>query len=863
MRFLFASYFVLSCFFSFAQLDISYYIPDYTESSFDPKIPLPSQVLGFAVGEKHARHDQVLRYVEAVAKLSPRVRIDTIGFTHEKRPLVHLTISASKNLAITEQGDRLEALRQEHLQLCHPAQEPERSLEAMPVVVWMGFSIHGNEPSGGNASMLTLYYLAAKVGEEHERMLENMIILLEPTYNPDGFDRFAHWANTYKGINVINADPHSREHNEVWPRGRTNHYWFDLNRDWLLVRHPESQARIRQFHRWKPNLLTDHHEMGTNSSFFFQPGVPSRNHPLTPSATFKLTKALAQFHAHALDEIGSLYYSQEGFDDFYYGKGSTYPDINGGVGILFEQASSRGQAQMRRDGRKLEFPFTIRNQFVTSLSSFEGAFNLRKQFLNLQQEFYTTVQVEAKKDEAKAFIFGDEFAPIRTIELARLIAQHDIQLHRLQNQAGFTKDGQHYGFEQGYVVRLDQAQYRLIKAMFEKRTRFQDSLFYDVSAWTLPLAFNLPYAELNQAELARLELQELPADIPFPNSLVAPQDIIEEAYAWTFDWENYHAPALLNQILAKGLIAKAATQFFSDGQIQGRPGSIVIQSHNQNIPRDSIARLLQKWATQYQIKVNSLLSGNTNNVNLGSNSFLAIPPTRILLMAGEGTSSYEVGEVWHLFDQRYHIDASLVDANRVPRLDLNDYTTIIMPAGNYGRIPGLGEKLRQWVSNGGTIVAWKSAVSFLNSAAVASLPPPARQNGNAEKKVQLPFAGRSNLRGAQAIGGTIVQGKMDLTHPLCYGYAREEIPLFKNSSSFLAPSSDPYRNPIFYTGSPLLSGYLSTANQQKLANTAAAVIARQGRGRVVALADNPNFRAFWYGTNRLMLNGIFFGFMMN
>src|SRR5690606_10462510 len=202
---------------------------------------------------------------------------------------------------------------------------------------------------------------AAATGPEADAILNNVVVLLDPVLNPDGLNRFAHWVNSNRSKN-INADPATREHSETWPGGRTNHYWFDLNRDWLPVQHPESQGRIRQFHKWKPNVVLDFHEMGTNSTFFFQPGIPSRNNPLTPKRNFELTAEIAKYNAAGMDEIGSLYYTRQSFDDFYYGKGSTYPDGNGSIGILFEQASSRGHIQESVNGL-VTFPFTIKNQF--------------------------------------------------------------------------------------------------------------------------------------------------------------------------------------------------------------------------------------------------------------------------------------------------------------------------------------------------------------------------------------------------------------------------------------------------------------------------------------------------------------------
>ena len=314
---------------------LDYYLP--SGISYNPAIPTPESVIGHQVGEWHVTHDKLVQYMQALAQASDRIAIEDRGRTFEGRPLLLLTVTSPEN------HSRLEEIRRQHLALSE-AGAASLDIDAMPVIVYQGFSVHGNEPSGANAGLAYAYYLAAAQGPEIEAKLDQMVILMDPSFNPDGLQRFAYWANTNRSMN-LNPDPNEREYHEVWPGGRTNHYWFDVNRDWLPVQLPESRARITTFHNWLPNVLTDHHEMGTNSSFFFQPGEPSRVHPLTPKQNQELTAEIGAYHARALNRIGSLYYSEEDYDDYYYGKGSTFPDVNGSIGILFEQASSRGHVQ--------------------------------------------------------------------------------------------------------------------------------------------------------------------------------------------------------------------------------------------------------------------------------------------------------------------------------------------------------------------------------------------------------------------------------------------------------------------------------------------------------------------------------------
>ena len=408
---------------TFKAQDLKYYLPDSV--IYNPSIPKPKDIIYHEVGEWHVTHDRLANYMKAIATAAPeRVKLETMGFTYEQRPQVLLIITSPKN------HQRLEDIRQQHIQLTDPARSASLNIDDMPIVVWIGHSIHGNEPSGANASLISAYYLAAAQGKQIDELLDNVVILFDPSFNPDGLQRFSTWANQHKSKNLV-SDPNSREFNEVWPSGRFNHYWFDLNRDWLPAVHVESQNRLKWFHQWKPNILTDHHEQGSNATFFFQPGVPSRVNPLTPDKNQELTAKLGKFHAAFLDRIGSLYFTKENYDDFYYGKGSTYPDINGAIGILFEQASSRGHLQETANGL-LSFPFTIKNQFTAALSTLEGAKALRKEFLQWQRDFYKTAMTESANASVKAYVFGDDNDKAKTAKFIEMLLRHQIEVYGLK-----------------------------------------------------------------------------------------------------------------------------------------------------------------------------------------------------------------------------------------------------------------------------------------------------------------------------------------------------------------------------------------------------------------------------------------------
>ena len=814
-------------------VNLDYYLP--TDVSYNPNIPTPKSSIGHQVGDWHITHDKLVQYMYTLASSSDRITIENRGATFEGRPLLLLTITSANNHA------NIETIRQQHLELTQ--KEPSTiNINEMPIVVQQGFSIHGNEPSGSNAALAVAYYLAAAQGPAIDTLLNNTVILFDPSYNPDGLQRFAYWANTNKSKN-INPDPNDREYDEVWPGGRTNHYWFDMNRDWLPVQLPESRARIATFHKWMPNILTDHHEMGTNSSFFFQPGIPSRTHPLTPQQNQDLTGEIGTYHATAFDKIGSFYYSKESFDDFYYGKGSTFPDINGSIGILFEQASSRGHAQESVNGI-LTFPFTIRNQFTAALSTLEAAVAMRQKILSYQQEFYQQAFKEAAK--ADAIVFGDEKDPSKAYHLAEILMRQNIQVHKIAND--FTSKGKRYTKESSYAVPKNQRQHRLINAMFEKRTEFKDSLFYDVSAWTLPLAFNLDY---NQ-NIPTDKVGEKITTLTKPGA-TAPK---YSEYSYLMQWHDYYTPKALNMLLKKGIRTKVGMTPFTSQNKEYDYGTILIPVQNQDLSSKDIAKAVEEIVAQTGVTLDPANSGQTQKINLGSNQFKALKLPKVAMLVGDGINPYDAGEIWHLFDQRYDMHITKLDTKNFRRVDLSKYTDIIMPATRGNALnKDAAKKLKTWIQNGGTLIGYKSAGKWLEKNEFMKM----TFKSNKTTATDISFEQRSNYNGAQYVGGAIFQTTLDRSHPIAFGYKNKSLPVFRNTTLFVEADKNSYNNPIKYTASPLLSGYISLPNLELLKNTVPFKKAKLGRGNVLYFTDNTNFRAFWYGTNKLLMNAIFFG----
>jgi len=829
---------LISSFFCIAQnkpLDLSYYLPQ--DVSYNKHIPTPKSVIGHEVGEWHITHDKLVQYMQALANSSNRITIENRGVTIEGRPLILLTITSPKN------HENIENIRLKHLSLSD-ADGAGLDLSNMPIVINQGFSIHGNEPSGSNAALAVAYYLAAAQGTKIDEILDNTIILFDPSFNPDGLQRFSTWVNMHKSEN-INPDPNDREYRESWPGARTNHYWFDMNRDWLPSQLPESRVRIKTFHQWYPNILTDHHEMGTNATFFFQPGIPSRTHPLTPKKNQSLTGDIAQFHANALDQIGSFYYSEEDYDDFYYGKGSTFPDIQGSIGILFEQASSRGHAQ-ESDNGILTFPFTIRNQFVTALSTLEAGVKLREKILSYQRQFFQNARKEAK---TTAIVFGDEKDAAKAYHLAEILQQHKIKIYEIKDN--FTLNDKNYKKGYSYMVPTNQKQTRLIQAIFEKRTTFEDSLFYDISAWSFPLAFNVDYNE-------NAPLNQLGTEITSIKPPVV-SDFSTSNYAYLMEWHEYYTPKALNQILEADITAKVGLKPFEMDGKKFDYGTILIPVQNQKMTPQELAQFLTKVAHESFTTITSVSTGRTNGMDLGSNNFKTLKKPKVALLVGDGITPSDAGEIWHLFDQRYAMKITKLDTRNVSRTDVSRYTHLILP-NSWGNALDKNdtEKIKTWIKNGGIFIGYKNAAKWATSNELVKL----TFKEVKDTATNISFEKRNDYRGAKGIGGAIFETKLDRSHPVNFGYKNSTLPLFKNSTLFLEPDVQSYNNPILFTENPLLSGYITKDNLKTLANSSAFKVENFGSGKVLLFLENTNFRAFWFGTNKLLMNAIFFGDFM-
>ena len=817
--------------------------------SFDAAIPSPEQFLGYPVGDWHTRHDRIVSYFQELARVSPKAHFQIIGYTNERRPQVVLTITSPENHL------RIEDIRKEHLKLADPTQSP--TVSSMPVIITHGYNVHGNEPSSSEAAMLTAYYLIAAQGAEAERTLKEAVIHVDPNYNPDGRDRHSNWANMHKGFPPV-SDPMDREHNEVWPGGRFNHYWFDLNRDWLPLAHVESRNRVEFFHQWLPNVCTDYHEMGTSATNFFEPTKPyGSENPVVPRANYdQLNPLFAKYFAKALDDIGSLYFSKENFDNSYPGYGSTYPDIHGGLGLVFEQASSRGHVQ-KSATKEVTFAFTIRNHVRTSLATVKAGVENRELLLKHQQEYFKSALDDGRKSPIKAYVFGDGTDQSRTKTFAELLLKHRIETYQLA--ADLTVGTNKYEKGKAFLVTTDQTQYRMVRSLFEKVTTFHDSVFYDASTWTIALAYGLPQ-------------DALPATVKFSKGIrvkasdleAAPAPVVKTNYAYIIEWTEYNSARALYHLLSNKVFAKAAFKPFA-AEVNGVKrtmgyGTLVIPVADQNLSADELFTVVKEASRTSGVDVFSVDTGfSLEGVDLGSGNVRAVQPPKVAMLIGEGVAATDAGAIWYLLDSKLKMPIVKVNTSQFTQLRISDYNTLILVSGNYGILNEASvTKIKTWTQQGGTLILMKGAITWaINNKLIDEQLK--KEDDTKKETKRMDYVTAQDYQGSRAIGGSVYMGSLDITHPLGFGYTNRELPVYRNHAVFIEPGKNPFNSVIKYTSKPLLSGYIHTTNLEKIKNSISLQVSSMGQGRAILFVDDPAFRGYWNGTNKLFFNALFFG----
>ncbi|MEM1195006.1 MAG: M14 family zinc carboxypeptidase [Pseudomonadota bacterium] len=812
--------------------------------TYDESVPAFEDEAGYEIGERPVRYSDMIAYLRNLAGQSDRIRVETIGYSHERRPILSFTVTSPANHA------NLEAIRQTHLARL----KGEAAADAAPMVLWINWGVHGSETSSMDGAIPLLYHFAAARGPAIEAQLDDAVMIITVTFNPDGHARRIDHVETFWSYGE-NTDLNDAAH-KLWTEARVNHYWFDLNRQWLLLTQPESQAWIRQWHKWKPMVSADYHEMGSSSPYYFHPGEDKRRNPLIPLRARELTQAIGQRHAAFMDSEARLYTTEEGFDNFYIGKGSTYPQINGSLGILFEAGAARG-GSVKTERGLVETADNARTHFRTALTTIQGSLDLRAEITAYQRDFFAE---NRRQQGSGGWVFTAKGDPERAARFVRLLTMHNIAVRRLARDVSAGE--RTFSAQDSYYVPMQQTNNRMIRGIFERFTEFEENIFYDVSGWTLPLAYDLEYARLSSGASVTSQLTEGAFQ-----SAPAPA---RSAYGYVFDWSHSFAPKALGRILSQDIMARAAMEetvvSTSAGDIPFGRGAVFVPLARQKASPDAIHAIMETIAREDGVPVYAATSGltPTTGQDLGAaRVFRTLKNPRVVLAYEGGLTRYDVGEVWWTLDYRHRLPVTLVKKENLGALDWSEYTHLILVGGNAALDEKLTKSVKGWIETGGTLIATRNAAEWAQSAILDPGDTGEAQAvevpDEAPSPQRLDFA-QMGLRDAEhVIGGAIFATDLDTTHPLGFGYADRDLPVHRNVTFTLArPQGDPYAVPVQYTEDPLLTGYASPKRLEEIGGSPSVVAQRMKRGAVILMADNPVFRGTFAGTEKLLMNAIFF-----
>ncbi|MCX6133573.1 MAG: M14 family metallopeptidase [Ignavibacteriales bacterium] len=831
----------------------------------------PESVLGYEIGERFTTHASINAVFDKLVASSDRIRRVPYGETNEHRSLQVFIVSSPGNLG------RLEEIRRANIRLTDPRTfqtkgEAEAIMSTLPVIVYLSYGVHGNEASSPEAAMAVAYQLCAGTDSRTQSILENAIVIIDPNVNPDGHERYVQWVNSVLGTKP-NLNPSSLEHSESWPGGRTNHYFFDLNRDLSWQTQQETRARVQLYRTWMPHVHVDYHEMGYSSSYFFFPAaVPV--HESLPSEVLKWGKIFGKGNAEAFDKLGLSYYVGEQFDMFYPGYGDSWPTFNGAVGMTYEQAGgSRASLAVRKpNGEILTLRHRARNHFVTSIATLETSVTNKKERIEDFYGFWITAPQSVGL--IKGYLISNTEDPTRSNKVIETLLRQGIEVHQLtdavalQVQEYYTSKWTREKIPKGtYFVSTVQPQARLVKTLLEPVTAVRDTFFYDVSAWSLPIASGLK-AWASQSPLPSASIR-IDAPVQTAGRIIGDK----HAYAYLIPWQRNGAVQLVWQLLERGHALSVARRPFETAGQHFVAGTVVAFAGSNG---DSLADDIETLAKTLGVDVYSAATGLTDNgISLGSSYIAPMKKANIAIAAGPPVSSNDYGELWFLFERELHMPFTGVRTTELADADLSKFDVIILPdASNYQSAfdSAKTEKLKRWIQNGGVLIGIEGGAQFMTkgkSGITGASPRAEKKEDEKSKEEKEQEKSKKELSKRQTlfekeekdrlgrIPGTIFRVLVDTTHPIGFGVPRE-IYVLKNDALPLDLSETGHNVARFAKDSVQTSGYATKEKAQKISESAYIQDFRIGRGRAVLFAENITFRRFWSGLEKLLLNSILF-----
>lgn len=868
----------------------------WPEGDYKPEMPSVKRVLGYEPGERITNYRDTLRYFKALANASPeRVTLVKYAKSWQGRDLFYVVISSPDNKR------RLDDIKVSMQQLADPRKtsrkQAEQLIRSLPAVVWLSYGVHGNEISSTDAAMQTAYHLlASKDDTRLDNVLKNTVVIIDPLQNPDGRTRFIHNFESAEGL-YPDADPMAAEHDEPWPGGRTNHYLFDLNRDWFVQTQPETKGRIQALLEWFPVVFVDAHETGSNFTYFFAPPAKPFNPHLTQAQQESLS-LIGQNNARWFDQLGIDYFTGEVFDGFYPGYGSGWPTYFGSIAMTYEQGSTRGLVVRRDNGQELHYRDAVRHHFVSSLATLETVANRHTQFLKAFYDYRESAIEEGKQEAVRAYLIPKQDDSSAVDKLVNLLLAQGIEVEHAN--VAFDACGRTYT-SGAYRVRSDQPAKRLIRNLLDRQVPISKQFLnhqeqrrkkklkveiYDVTAWSLPLMFNVTVDACKRLPKGQFE------QLITPIKNVANQSLAAAKVAYIVPWGSASAVRFLSAALLKNVKVKSSDKAFTHQGTEYPAGTLILNVADNP---DNLAAVISELSDLGADIIAVDQSWVTSGPGFGSPSVVDIHKPRIAMAWDHPTNPLSAGSARFVIERQFDYPVTPIRVSRLATADLSRYQVLILPGAGYAGsyADTLGEagarNLKDWVNRGGVLIGLDSANHFLadptmdllairrEDASVDSSDK-GKQKGEAQKgknntaaivstvagkNINDPSAYQKAIAAHKAapdkVPGALVKAVVDPDHWLSAGVAPSLNVLVRNGDIYTPIRLDKGTNIARFGAADQLlqSGTLWEENRKQLAYKPFVVAQPTGRGFIIGFTQDPTTRAYLDGLNVLFMNAVF------
>ncbi|MDE3142618.1 MAG: zinc carboxypeptidase [Bacteroidota bacterium] len=808
----------------------------------------PEQFLGYKIGTRFTRHHRIVEYFKTVALARPdMVKIEKYGETNEGRELMLSYIALPENLK------KLDAIRKNNLRIAGLSKDKMAAItDGSPAIVWLSYNVHGNEAASSEAAMLTLFALVDENNTQTKEWLKNTIVIIDPCINPDGRDRYVNWYNTSVGKNY-NVDPQAREHQEPWPRGRTNHYNFDLNRDWAWQTQIETQQRLVKYNEWMPQVHVDYHEQGYNAPYYFAPASEPYHEVITQWQR-DFQNLIGRNHAKYFDANGWLFFTKERFDLFYPSYGDTYPMYNGAIGMAFEQGGiGAGLGIKQSSGDTLTFVDRVTHHFTTSLSTIETSSKNAQRLIDEYKKFFDDNR-NAKNEEYKTYIVTSKEAN-KIDAVKKLLDRNGIEYStvsgKIKGYRYFTgKEEEAQLDENAIAVSMYQSRSSLAKVLFEQKSKLSDSATYDITAWSIPYAYGVEAYALKEKKEGTAS--PVAKEITVDNS----------SYGYLIPYTSLNSVQVLAYLLKNDVKVRYADNPFTYKNKNYDRGTLIVLKTSNVF--DNWNGLVKEAAQKFNVQVDAVSTGFMDKgADFGSPDVHLIHAPKIAVVTGDQVSASDAGEVWNLFDQTLDYPITQILASDLGRLDLKNYSVLIFPDGNYQKLSdkAIVEKLKEFETGGGKIIAIQGAVAaFANGDwGIKSKEDKSDAKENKDSKDDYTaikkFADRDRDFLSDFIPGAIYKVDVDNTHPLGFGYPNYYYTL-KQDAGIYEFLKDGWNVGVLKKDN-YVAGFSGFKVKNKLKDGVLFGVTENGSGSFVFFSDDPIFRMFWENGKMLFSNAVF------